>query len=116
MQISQLLNYPEFILAAVASIVIIFALIAEQEWHWPQFLVEPAVSCLLLCPSSYITWIEKSLIQTGWRGSYSLSDFAGWKIYLPLLSLLLAFVLSPYIVLTLAVILFFVPDIVLYFS
>ncbi len=84
--------------------------------HYPEWLAEPATNCLDCAPASYIAWIQKTLVQAGWRNSHSFSDFAGAKVYLPLISLLLAFTLSLPIVLIIALALCFIPDLFLFFN
>jgi len=113
MQTSVLLNYPEFILASLLGIFMLFSMRDKQEMHCPSWLAGPAVSCLMVAPVAYLAWIQKTLIQAGWRSGDSFADFASLKIYLPLLSLLLAFVAPLHIVLIIAAAFCFIPDLIL---
>jgi tight adherence protein C len=113
MQASALLNYPEFIVAGLVGIFVLFGLGKEQEVHCPQWLADPAMNCLNLAPVSYLVWLHKTLIQAGWRNPYSIGDFASLKLYLPLLSLMSSFVLPLHIVGIAAITACFLPDLIL---
>ena len=84
--IRYLMNYPEFVLAGLLlGIFMIFTLSREQEMHCPSNgLAEPATNCFAFAPASYIAWIQKTLVQAGWRNSHSFADFVSIKMYLPL--------------------------------
>jgi len=113
MQATALLNYPEFILAGLVGIFLLFDMGKEQEIHWPQWLADPAMSCLNFAPVSYLAWLHKNLLQAGWRNPYSLGDFASLKLYLPLISLMLSFVLPLHLVCIAAITACFLPDLIL---
>ncbi len=114
---TALMNYPEFIVAGILGLCMIFLGVRnEEEFHCPDWLAEPAINCLSAAPVSYLAWIQKTLMQAGWRNNYSYADFASLKIYLPLSSLLLAFVAPLPIVFLSALLLFFMPDLILFVS
>ncbi len=110
MQAAAILEYPEFLAALVLGLVVLLGLSQESEWHWPGWLAQPAKSCLQILPESYLLWIAKSLVQANLRSNLSFGDFASFKIYLPLLSLVLLFVMPLYAVIAAAFFTFWLPD------
>ncbi len=114
MQAIVLFEYPEFILAGIVGVVILLASRQTTGFHCPNWLAEPAKASLSFLSESYLLWISKSLVQAGWRNNQSFGDFASFKLYLTLASLLLAAVVPLYIVLLVMFVLWFVPDIVLF--
>ena len=107
MQGAALLQYPELPGALALMLVLIFS---GGGFQFPGWLAQPALSCLLMAPDSYILWVQQSLVRAGFRSNRSMADFAACKIYLPLFSLLLFFMLPPYKVLAVAVALILIPD------
>ena len=65
MQLTALLNYPEFIIAGLVGIYLLFNLNNETEMHCPDWLAQPAINCLLAAPTSYLNWMQKTLLQAG---------------------------------------------------
>ena len=116
MQAAAFFEYPEFLVAGLLGLVVLLGLSQDNESHWPGWLAQPAKSCLQLAPSSYVLWITSSLVQANWRSNLSFGDFASFKIYLPLISLLLLFLVPLYAVLPIAVVVFWLPDLVVLVS
>ena len=113
MQASALLEYPEFILAALLGIIVLIGSRQEETWHWPNLLAQPAQAMLTRAPQKYVSWLSKMLLQADWRNNKSFADFACYKIYSVLLSLVLLLVLAPQMVACLVFVCWFVPDLVL---
>jgi tight adherence protein C len=116
MQAAAFLEYPEFLVAGLLSLVVLLGLSQESEWHWPGWLAQPAKSCLQFAPQGYLLWIAKSLVQANWRNNLSFGDFASYKVYLPLVSLLLLFLLPLYAVIITAFVVFWLPDLIVFIS
>jgi tight adherence protein C len=110
MQAAAFLEYPEFLVAGLLGLVVLLGLSQDSEWHWPGWLAQPAKSCLQVAPESYLLWITKSLVQANWRSNLSFGDFASFKVYLPLVSLLLLFLLPLYAVIIVAFVVWWLPD------
>jgi tight adherence protein C len=64
-------------------------------------------------PPKYLAWLNRSLVQGNLRSNMSFGDFAGAKLYLPILALLLTFYFPPYVALVAALLLYFLPDLYL---
>jgi pilus assembly protein TadC len=108
------MQYPEFVLAGLLGFLVLLGSAQGRDGlHFPPLLAEPAKSCLSLASHNYLSWIHRMRVQADLRSNLSLGDFASFKLYLPLLSLLLLFVLPLYAVVLLAVVAFFAPDAVL---
>ena len=110
----MLFQYPEFMLAVVLLLLILFSSGREQgELHWPSWLAQPAKSCLSLAPDSYLLWINKSLTYAGWRNNLSFGDFAAYKMYLPFLAVFFSLFMPLYAVIALAALVWFAADLFL---
>jgi tight adherence protein C len=111
---TALFNYPEFFLAGFLSLFLLVSAGREEaSMHWPTWLSKPALAVLLLLPQDYVAWIKKILMYAGWRSNLSFGDFACWKLYPTLLSLL-AFAFVPlYAVCLLSLTAFWASDLVL---
>jgi tight adherence protein C len=118
MQAIALFEYPEFILAMLLGFLVLFKLRREQEQqqnhHVPAWLAQPAKAFLSLSPNSYLSWINKQLLQANWRSELSFGDFSSFKIYVPLLSLFFVLLLPLYAVCIIAIASFFLPDLILF--
>jgi Flp pilus assembly protein TadB len=115
MQATALLNYPEFFLAGLLSLVVLFVQGTATTGHWPVWLSSPSLAALYLLPSSYLAWLRKMLIYADWRSNSSPGDFACWKLYPCLLSLLAFAFLPPQAACAIPLIAFWAPDMVLFF-
>jgi len=114
MQATALLNYPEFFLAGLLSLFVIFGSGSETRgMHWPGWLATPAASVLALLPEDYLNWIRKTLMFAGWRSNLSFGDCACWKLYPSLISLLASAFVPLHLVLALLLFAFFSPDLTL---
>jgi pilus assembly protein TadC len=107
--VSILLQYPEFLFAGLFGIFIIFGS-RDTEVHCPGWLAQPAKSTLLLCPESYIAWINQMLMYAGWRSNQAFGDIASYKLYPAIASLLLAVFWPPWVAILIGVALWFIPD------
>jgi tight adherence protein C len=110
------LTYPEFILAGLLTVVIVILSGQDQDRHFPDWLTEPAKSCLSWTPESYRHWINTLLIQANWRSAFSLGDFAATKLSFTLVALIALLLLPPYLVAILIAVAFFAPDLYLLFT
>jgi tight adherence protein C len=110
---TAILRYPEFAMAGILSIALLLGLSKDQDWHWPFSLSRPAAALALLLPESYLTWINKTLLYADWRTNSSFGDFASFKIYPALSSMLSSFFLPLPAVCLLAFVAWFVPDLLL---
>ncbi|HEY9773654.1 MAG TPA: type II secretion system F family protein [Planktothrix sp.] len=111
---SLLLQYPEFSCAGLLAFVIAASAWRQQgDAHLPLWLAEPAKACLSVSSQGYLGWLSKMLMQANRRNNFSYGDYACFKVYGPLLTLLLLFVVPPYAVLALTVVAFVAPDAVL---
>lgn len=82
--------------------------------HWKdaaRLLLSPGIDLAARLPSSYVRWLDKSALRTGWQNADALCHLLAIKFYLPLALLLLSLryksawlFLSPFI--------FFMPDLV----
>jgi len=113
MQTTALLQYPEFLLAGLLSIFVALNMHQQVEWHWPNWLTQPAKSCLAILPESYLIRINQLLLQANWRSNFSFGDFAACKLYIPLLAAILVLFLPLYAVCALVLLSWFAPDIFL---
>ena len=115
MSASMLWEYPEFFLAALAGA--LFFLLNKTatgaRLFLPTFLTEPAVTVVSALPAGYVTWLMRSQNWSGWRSNTAFGVLASLKIYIPILLLSLLTVVEPLIVATLALVAFFVPDVVI---
>jgi tight adherence protein C len=113
-QATALLNYPEFFLAGLLSLFVLIGAGSEKQgMHWPSWLSTPAVAVLSLLPEDYLNWIRKTLMFAGWRNNLSFGDFASWKLYPSLISLLASAFVPLHVVLELLLFAFFSPDLIL---
>ncbi len=115
MSASVLWDYPEFFLAALAGA--IFFMLNRTATGFrvflPTFITEPAVTVVSALPAGYVTWLMRSQNWSGWRSNTAFGVLASVKIYVPILLLSLLTFVEPLIVLPVALIAFFVPDIVI---
>lgn len=114
MQVSALLQYPEFVLATVLGVLALFSVRKEASWYWPDTLVRPATIVLSIAPQSYIDNLHKMLIQANWRNNRSFGNYACYKVYSLFLPLMLIPFMALHMVLALAFICWFLPDLILY--
>lgn len=100
-------EFPE--LLGVVPLSLLLA-VSGGRWNCPAWLARPARACLLLAPTKYLEWCERRLMHGGFRGNASLDNYAAAKFYLPLTAVPAAILLPPHVVLLMAVVLFFAPD------
>lgn len=114
MQTGAIASYPEFLLAALAGLILLWSSRKDTVTpHFPAWLAQPAKACLHLMPERYLAWMENSLLHADWRSRESFGDFACFKCCLPILFLFLAAITPLYVVLPLTVAGWFVPDLIL---
>ncbi len=116
MQVKELLEYPEFLLAGLLVIVALIASRQGEFWHWPKGLAQKAKMVILLFPDSYINAVTKMLMQADWRNNRSFGDFASYKLYSVLLALVFIPFMSPPMILCLVFVIWFLPDMILFIS
>jgi len=114
MQATTFLNYPEFFVAGLLSLLVLFSASKDQtDAHWPTWLANIATAIVLTLPETYVAWIRKNLIFAGSRSNQSFGDFASWKLY-PSLLFLVSFAVAPIVVATVLVLIaFWAPDVIL---
>jgi len=117
MQTIAFFNYPEFLLAGLLGIAVLLGIGKGQtSWHWPNWLAQTARHCFSFLPNSYRASLCKLLVEINWRTNQSFDDFACYKLYPTLLSLLFAAILPFYSVAGLMLLCWFVPDLILTIS
>src|SRR5688572_29613162 len=105
------LSYPEFLLAALCGLVLLFQRGRNSQMHLPQWLSRPALALVVALPRSYTSWLQRIAVWAGFRNNYSYGLLCAAKCYSSIVSLLLVFLLPLYVVLILGVLVFFVPDV-----
>lgn len=116
MQAAAILNYPEFIIAGLLGAVMLWIGPEgkpDKQWHFPQWLAQPARACLTALPSSYISWLIKMQTWAGIRNNFALSDLSCYKIYGSISSFLLACVIPVWAAALASIAAFFAADIFL---
>jgi pilus assembly protein TadC len=114
MQVNALLEYPEFLLAGLLGLAAIISSSKREERHWPELLAQPAKTVLSLAPESYISYMSKLLMYADWRNNQSFGDFASYKFYSVLFSLVFLPFMPLYAVLCIMLFCWFLPDLILY--
>ncbi len=114
MPVAILLKYPEIACASIIAMLMLIMGARQNEdargFHLPAYLAEPAKALLMIMPHRYLLWLNRSLVQGNLRSNMSFGDFAGAKLYLPLLTLILTFWCPAYVVVIAALLLHFVPE------
>ncbi|HEY9732762.1 MAG TPA: type II secretion system F family protein [Drouetiella sp.] len=108
-------EYPEFFLAALAGAFFFFfnkSTSTGTRFFLPGFITEPAVTVMSAMPGSYVTWLMHAQNWAGWRSNTAFGVLAAVKVYTPILLLSLLTVLSPFVVLPVALVAFFAADVV----
>jgi tight adherence protein C len=119
MQVALLLRYPEIVCASLIGVIMLIMGARHtyedggDRFHLPPYLAEPAKALLMLMPEKYVRGLNSSLTQGNLRSNLSFGDFAGAKLYLPLLASLLTFYFPLYVAVIAAVILYWLPDLYL---
>jgi len=115
LQLSALLEYPEFIGAAViclAAAVFAFRQ-GSAALYFPGWMTEPAAQVLGAMPPKYVSWLLARQNWCGWRSNSAFCTLAALKIYPPVLFSLTALFLPSQYSFLLVLVGFFAPDIVL---
>ncbi len=107
------LQYPEFFLAGFLGIIVMVGSQESGKLHFPGWLAQPAKSVLHLAPERYLAWINLMLTYAGWRNNMALGDIAAAKLYSSLTCLCLSFFFPAFAVIPAALIVWFIPDLVL---
>jgi tight adherence protein C len=116
MSASALLQYPEFIAAAVVTLLLIVKSNVRQNLHAPNFLRSVAMTLLQLTPLRYREWLSRNQNWAGWRSNTTAADFASVKLVAFLGVSALAFVIPGAVALLLAAVAFFIADLFLLVS
>jgi tight adherence protein C len=118
MPVTVLLKYPEVICASLIGIVMLIMGARQNDdganFHLPSSLTEPARALLVLMPEKYLLWLNRSLMHGNLRSNLSFNDFAGAKLYLPVLALILTFYFPPHVAVITALVLYCLPDLYLH--
>jgi len=113
-----LFKYPEIVCASLIGIVMLIMQARqnddERSFHLPAYLAEPAKGLLVLMPQNYMIWLNRSLMQANLRSNLSFGDFAGAKLYLPVLALGLAFYFPLHYTVIACLLLHWLPDLYLH--
>ena len=107
------LDYPEFVLAALAGGIFLLFGIQNGQISVPGWMSAPSVSIISLLPEKYLHWLSQKLMWSGWRSNTAFGVLATAKIFLPFITLLMFFLILQPVLLLVSVSLFFLPDIVL---
>ncbi|HEY9790566.1 MAG TPA: type II secretion system F family protein [Candidatus Obscuribacterales bacterium] len=107
---TSLYEYPEILTAMVLAVALA---ISTMKGRIPDWFVQPAMSFLSLAPQKYLMWVERALVQAGFRSQMSLGVFAALQLYVPCISLLLLLVLPPAKAGAVIVVLLVLPSLVL---
>jgi len=109
-------QYPEFLVATLLGLMLLrVGPDMKQSWRLPQWLAGPARDCLLSFPESYVSWLTRMQIWAGWRNNSRVGDLASAKVYPSLLSVLCAAVVPLPAVPLLVGLVFFLPDLIVFF-
>lgn len=110
-------EYPEFFLAAMAgAFFFLFNRNGNSRFFLPAFIAEPAVAVMSAMPAKYVTWLMQVQNWAGWRSNTAFGVLAALKVYVPIMLLSLLVFLSPFVVLPVMIVAFFVPDAVTAFK
>ena len=107
-----LLEYPELLAAGVLGLALLLWVSRAGATVLCDRLSIPAVLILNLVPERYFHWLTRQLVWSGWRGRSSFSRLASSKIYMPIILVLLGLVAPLPLVLLVAALSFFLPDLV----
>jgi tight adherence protein C len=114
MAANVLIQYPELPLAVLLGLGLLRDEQSRKAFHFPHWLSEPAQACLSIMPQRYLAWSRQALVHANRRDSRSFGDFASFKLYLMLLSLVLSAILPFHFVAVIAMALWTVPDLFLW--
>jgi tight adherence protein C len=117
MEAAAILEYPEFILAAVMGGAILVVNSRQtgsgSSWEMPGWLSGAGASFAGLLPEGYAAWLSKTLLWSGYRAASSLGTMLSIKILASLLLGLTAIFLPAIVAILLMPVGFMIPDAVL---
>jgi tight adherence protein C len=117
MEAATLLEYPEFILAAVAGGALLVVNSRQPAgatgWDIPVWLSDMGTSLVGFLPAGYGAWLSKKLLWSGYRNNSSLGTMLSIKVIATLLVTLTALFLPVYAILLAMPAAFVIPDLVL---
>ncbi len=113
-----ILQYPEFIGAAIISVVLVITLSkrnSEQNASpahnsLPVWLTEPASAFVSILPKAYVSKLVSWLNLAGYRNNFAFGLLCCLKVYACLTCCLLSLIAPPTIAFSAALVFFFVPD------
>jgi tight adherence protein C len=108
------LNYPEFLVATMLGFALLFRSVLERSSGVSAPLVDAAKAIIYLMPERYLATLQRNQIWAGWRNSKDVGTLCAIKLYPALLLGFLGALIHPAAGLGIALIAFFVPDIVVY--
>ena len=119
--IFQIFDYPEFWAVGFLALLLLYiksvapadATRSGAGFHAPQIIVVPAMTVVKSLPQAYVKRIHRMQNWAGWRANIAFQDFAAIKLMLSLVSIVSAIYLPLYQAIILAIVFFFLPDLVL---
>jgi tight adherence protein C len=103
-------SYPEFILATVVGIALLFRALLEGTSRVSMTLRDAARSIVYLMPERYLAWLQRNQMWAGWRSATAFSTLASIKVYSAMVLGFVVGLIHPLIGLAFALMVFFVPD------
>ncbi len=117
MQARLIFQYPEFLAAALLSVLFLrYMSSPSASLSVPGFLRQPAASIVGSLPGRYIEWLLRMQNWCGWRANHAFADLCAIKIGLWLAALLSVFFIPVWATLTLCALAFFLADLLLIFQ
>lgn len=116
MPATAVLEYPEFLLAALIGVFLVAFGGKSRAMQLPNWLSAPAVSVLASMPGNYISWLLRYQNWAGYRSNSAFGTLASAKVYTAIFFVLSALVMPFVAALPLVLVSFFLPDAVLYVS
>lgn len=104
-------SYPEFFIATMFGVALLFRSMLEGSSGISQTLRETAKAAVYLMPERYLAWLQRNQTWAGWRSGTAFSTVASIKLYSALLVGFALALVHPLIGIALAGIVFFIPDV-----
>lgn len=116
MDMQLLLDYPEYIAALAVGIALLIAFLNDNDGrkYLPVWISEPAVSMVLLLPRQYGETLVSMLNLSGHRSNTAFGFLSSCKVYGCLILSLASFAFPLFLVLPAILLIFFIPDLVLF--